>query len=72
MNVPPEHRLANLSVWAIIWTALIGWQVLTLRSARWPSFGVLVKVLRHHWVTRWALLSAWAWLGWHLFARTHT
>jgi hypothetical protein len=55
----------------VIWAALVCWQAFAVRSCRFPSFGVLVRLLRRYWVTRWALLGAWAWLGWHLFVRTH-
>lgn len=66
----PDDRTANLLVWAVVWSALLGWQAITARSADLPSIAVVVRLLRVTWLTRWALLLGWVWLGWHIFVRT--
>jgi hypothetical protein len=70
MNPLPHDFTANMLIWAVIWSALVGWQVVTARSRRLPSFAPLVVLVRRTLITRWALLAGWAWLGWHLFVRT--
>jgi hypothetical protein len=40
-----------------------------LDASRPIAFGELVVVAVQHRVVRWALLAAWLWLGWHVFAR---
>lgn len=70
-GVLPNDRAANLAVYAVLWAVLIGWQVVTARSARLPSFGAVVRLARGWWITRWSLLFGWAWLGWHIFVRTN-
>ena len=61
------------------WT-LVGYAVLVLAIATKEvrarrhgraSFGRLVGSLARRPATRWPVLAAWLWLGWHLFARVH-
>jgi hypothetical protein len=66
----PADRTANLLIWAAIWSALWGWQAVTVAVDRLPSFVLVVRALRATWLTRWALLAGWVWLGWHIFVRT--
>jgi hypothetical protein len=65
---PPESRTFSLVAWVLTVGALIAWQLFTHFTAR-PSVGTISRTLRRGWVTRWVLLSAWAWLGWHTFVR---
>jgi Family of unknown function (DUF6186) len=59
-----------LVVWAVLFAALIGWQVVALCwPARWVGLGRVVGLVMQHVAVRVVLLLAWAWLGWHLFAR---
>ena len=69
-DVLPASRAANLALLAGTWMVLLGWQVVTVRSRRLPSFGDVVALVRRWRATRWALLLWWGWLGWHLFVRT--
>ncbi len=71
MNPLPANWTINVAIWAVVWSALLGWQLITARSPRLPSFGSMVRLARRWWVTRWALLLLWVWLGWHLFVDTH-
>jgi hypothetical protein len=70
MNPLPADYTANLVIWAIVWAALIGWQVVTARAPRLDSFSALVVLARRTLASRWLLVAGWAWLGWHLFVRT--
>ena len=70
MNPLPSDWTLNIIIWSIIWSALIVFQLVTARSDSFDSFGSLVRYLRRWWVTRWATLALWAWLGWHIFVRT--
>jgi hypothetical protein len=71
MNLLPADFTLNLILWGVIAAGLALWQVLTIRSGDLPAFGDLVRLARRHLVTRWLLVAGWAWLGWHLFVRTH-
>lgn len=66
----PGTRTANLWVWLALWSALVGWQLtcLALRP-RLPTFGDVVSALMRFAPSRWVLLGAWCWLGWHVFVR---
>jgi hypothetical protein len=66
----PADRTTNLLIWAVIWAALWGWQAVTVAVDRLPSFVLVVRLFRATWLTRWALLAGWVWLGWHIFVRT--
>ena len=66
----PSTRAANLAVWALTATALLGWGIVTGRSHRLPSIGDVVHALGRWLPLRWTMLAAWGWLGWHLFVRT--
>jgi hypothetical protein len=72
VNVPPHDRAANLALWVLIAGCLVGWQLFTMFSKRLPTVAVVVQQARRFWVTRWIVLLAWIWLGWHLFVRTST
>ncbi len=59
-----------LVVWAVLLGALVGAEVVALRwPSRWIGLGRLVGIVAHPVAVRVLLLLAWAWLGWHLFAR---
>lgn len=57
-----------LAGYAAIALAALVWQAICVRR-RSLSLGGLGCRLAAGWVTRWALLAAWAWVGWHLFVR---
>jgi hypothetical protein len=64
-----SSRVVTLAGFAVLAVALAGWSVV---SARGPSFVTLPELLRR--ITssrplRLLVVIAWAWLGWHLFAR---
>lgn len=70
MNPLPHDWRLNIALWVVIWSAIFLWQAVTVRSANLESFGSVVRLVRRWWLTRWVLLAAWAWLGWHLFVQT--
>lgn len=70
MTFPPDDRTTNLVIWTILGAVVLVWVVVTTSSRRLPTFGDLVRFLRGFWVFRWALLTFWVWLGWHLLIRT--
>jgi hypothetical protein len=62
-------RLVTLAGFAVLAAAMVGWSV---AGARRPSLVTLPELLRR--ITssrpvRLLVVIAWAWLGWHLFAR---
>jgi len=57
-------------VWGALGAALVGCAVLARRAkGRVPDVGALVRLLTAGPVRRAAVVLAWMWLGWHLFAR---
>jgi hypothetical protein len=66
----PDSRGANLTLIAVCWSLLLGWQAVTARSGQWPSFGAIVALARRWRPVRWGVLLLWCWLGWHLFVQT--
>jgi hypothetical protein len=61
---------AAMIVWAVLFAALVGWQLVALRRPdRWIGLGRLVGIAMSNVVGRVVLLLTWMWLGWHLFAR---
>lgn len=66
----PPTRAGNLVVWAVLWSALLGWQIVSVVVPALPSIGDVVRAIRRRWLGRWALLAGWASLGWHLFVET--
>jgi cation transport ATPase len=66
---PVASRAVNLGVWVVLVALLVVWQVRTATTPSLPSFGALVRLARRHWISRWVLLLAWVWLGWHVFVR---
>jgi hypothetical protein len=71
MNLLPADWTLNVVILGAIAAALAMWQALAARHDDLVSFGDLVGLARQHLLTRWLLLAAWAWLGWHLVVRTH-
>ena len=61
-------RVAILVSYAVIAGALVLRELLARRRGG-VTFSGFVAALTHWRPTRWALLAAWLWLGWHLFAR---
>jgi hypothetical protein len=72
VTVPPHDRAANLALWVLIAGCLVGCQLFTMFSKRFPTVAVVFQQARRFWVTRWIVLFGWIWLGWHLFVRTST
>ncbi|MEW6155571.1 MAG: DUF6186 family protein [Actinomycetota bacterium] len=70
MNPLPADWTLNVAIWAAIWAAIVGWQLVTLRSGRLPRFATVVRLARHRCLTRYGLVLFWGWLGVHLFVRT--
>ncbi len=63
-------REGSLVVWALLGTALAGCQIVAVVGrGRFPGLGTLVRQVSLNRVGRWLLVLAWAWLGWHAFAR---
>ena len=63
-------REGSLVVWALLGVCLAGCQVASvLWRGRFPGLGTLVKQASVSPVGRWLFVLAWAWLGWHAFAR---
>jgi hypothetical protein len=63
-------RAGSLLVWALLGAALVGCQIVALVwRGRFPGLGILVRRATVNPVGRWLLVLAWAWLGWHAFAR---
>jgi hypothetical protein len=71
MNPLPADWTINIAIWAVIWSAIAVWQVVTVRSPGLPSFASVIRLARRSWFLRWVLLLFWVWLGWHIFVRTH-
>ncbi|MDZ7678083.1 MAG: DUF6186 family protein [Acidimicrobiales bacterium] len=69
-GLPPADRTTNLVIWVVLWTLFFGWTAFTALRHDLPRFATLVSAFRQRRWARWALLAAWAWLGWHLFVRT--
>jgi hypothetical protein len=64
-----SSRVVTLAGFAVLGVALAGWSVVT---ARRPSLVTLPELLRRITASRplrLLVVIAWAWLGWHLFAR---
>ena len=70
MILLPEDRTANLVIWAVLWTLILSWALVTALKPRLPSVADLTRFARRYWLLRWALIAFWVWLGWHLFVRT--
>lgn len=70
MNLPPANLRVNIAIWAVLFGAVVVWQVVTARSRDLLSFGDVIRLARGSWILRWSLLASWIWLGWHLFVRT--
>ena len=63
-------RHATLVVWGALGLAVVGCQVVAMLSkGRLPGLGDGVRRVTSSRLGRWLLLLAWAWLGWHAFAR---
>lgn len=63
-------REAVLLGWCLVGSALLACQLLAVASrGTYPGFGALLRRLGAGTAGRAALLLAWAWLGWHAFAR---
>jgi hypothetical protein len=62
-------RFVTLAGFTLLAAALAGWSVI---SARRPSLVTLAELLRRITASRplrLLVVVAWAWVGWHLFAR---
>lgn len=63
-------RTGSLVVWALLGAGLAGCQIAAVVwRGRFPGLGSLVRRATANSVGRWVLVLAWAWLGWHAFAR---
>ena len=61
-------RLQTLVSYALIGVALVLYDLVARRRGR-VTFTRFAAALTHWRPTRWTLLAAWLWLGWHVFAR---
>jgi hypothetical protein len=61
-------RAQTLAGYAVIATAIASWQWAAWRRGR-TTLGRLAGALAAWRPSRWPLLAAWLWLGWHVFAR---
>jgi hypothetical protein len=60
----------SYAVWAVLGLAALGLWVWSSRGGSSPARpGVVLERLATGPVLRVALVLAWAWIGWHLFAR---
>lgn len=62
-------RGSTLAGYAVIAAAMAMWQLVAVRRGRRETLGALVRWLASFTAARFALLAAWLWLGWHVFAR---
>jgi hypothetical protein len=67
----PSTRAGNLLVWVVIWSSIGVWSAVTLAVDGLPTFASVVRLVRRFWLGRLFLFAGWAWLGWHIFVRTH-
>ena len=56
--------------WAMLACAVIGTQVLAVRSRKVATVGELLKQLTARPVVRAVALLGWLWVGWHFFVRS--
>ena len=64
-------RTVTLIGYAIIAVAVLGCQLGSFVSSRIPSIGRMASLVASRRTGRWILLTAWLWVGWHLFVRSH-
>jgi hypothetical protein len=62
-------RVITLCGFAVIAAAMMAAQLAALRGRRVARLGAALRVLMRAGVGRALLVSAWLWLGWHLFVR---
>ena len=62
-------RAVTFGGFAVVAVATVTWALLSARDARWASLPEVWDALRRQRPVRVALVLAWIWLGWHLFAR---
>lgn len=62
-------RHETLTGYALIALAVAAYQWAMWRTRRGATLGRFVASLATWAPTRWPLLAAWLWLGWHLFGR---
>ena len=62
------NRAQTLAGYVVIAAAVASWQWRAWRRRR-MTLGGLAGALASWPPTRWPLLVAWLWLGWHVFAR---
>ena len=59
----------TLAGYVVLAAAIASIQLTGWRRGRPPPLGRVLATLATWRPTRWPLLAAWLWLGWHLFAR---
>ena len=65
------NRTTTLIGYCVIAGALLGCQLASLVSRRFPSIGHVASLIASRRPGRWALLAGWLWVGGHLFVRSH-
>ncbi|MDQ4091826.1 MAG: DUF6186 family protein [Actinomycetota bacterium] len=65
-------RTTTLVGYCLLAAAFVGCQLAGLRSERVPTIGQAVARITAARAGRWLLLAGWLWVGWHLFARSHS
>jgi len=62
-------RLATLTGFTLLAAAVAAWSVVTTRRPSLETLPTLLSRITSSRLVRLVLVIAWAWLGWHLFAR---
>jgi len=62
-------RLATLTGFTLLAAAVAAWSVVTTRRPSLETLPTLLSRITSSRLVRLLLVIAWAWLGWHLFAR---
>lgn len=64
-------RTGTLVGYAVVALAFATYECWARRCPHRAPLGRVVTALATWPPTRWPLLAAWLWLGWHVFARVH-
>jgi hypothetical protein len=64
-----SSRAITLAVFALLAVAVAGWSVVSARRPSLVTLPALMSRITSSRVVRLLVVIAWAWLGWHLFAR---
>jgi len=62
-------RIITLAGFAVLSLLVVGWSAYTHRRPDWCTLPQLVARITRSRTGRLVIVLAWAWVGWHLFAR---